>query len=380
MKILHIATLITPDGAYGGPIRVALNQLRELALLGHEVELVAGTRGYGENPPKSIDGVPVTLFDVRQPIPSTGYAGLMAPGLLRYVRRRLRDVDIVHVHIARDLITMPVAAMVARSCTPLAVQPHGMIIEPRNKLGRFFDFVMTRKTLRAAKVTFALTDAESVSLNNVARSRIEIERIINGVPIAVEAPSEPSKLDVLFLARLQERKRPTLFVEMAIRLLDEGIDATFSLVGPDEGEGPAVTKLIKESDKAENIRWEGALAPDLTLARIAACTVYVLPSVGEVFPMSVLEAMSVGRAIVITSSNGLAPPLRESQAALIVDETLDELTNATRELIRDATLRQRLGVNARRAAERQYTMRSVVSQREKKYSIYVSESRGPRSA
>jgi glycosyltransferase involved in cell wall biosynthesis len=367
MRILHVATLITPDGAYGGPIRVAVNQLRELASLGHEVELVAGTRGFGENLPDEIDGVPVRLFDVRQAIPHVGYAGLTAPGLKQYVRRHLPDVDVVHVHLARDLITMPVAAMVARSLTPLVVQPHGMIIEPKNGLAKIFDRLFTSRILPECKSVLTLTDDEAASLRIVAGSGVNLESIINGVP-SHEMPDAADQMDVLFLARLQERKRPQLFVQMALQLLEEGFDATFSLVGPDEGQAAAVEKLIADSGASDKVRWEGALAPHLTIDRIAACGIYVLPSVGEVFPMSVLEAMSVGRPIVITSSNGLAVPLRSSSAAVVVDESLDGLVDAVRTLLQNRALRDEVGANARDAAERNYTMRVVAHQLELAYS------------
>ena len=50
-----------------------------------------------------------------------------------------------------------------------------------------------------------------------------------------------------------------------------------------------------------------ALTPDAIPARMAAADVYVLPSVREPHPMSVLEAMSVGLPVVVTNDCGLAP-------------------------------------------------------------------------
>lgn len=360
MKILHVATLVTPNGAYGGPIRVAINQLAQLAAEGHDVEFVAGVQDF-DTIPTEIDGVRVSLFPVRQLIPKTGFAGLIAPGLVRYVSQRAREVDVAHVHLARDLITMPAALALSRRHTPLTVQPHGMIVEPKNRLATAFDALLTRRILRGSSAVLALTDSEESSLRAVSGSPIAVSRIANGVP-SYRGRLKGGGNEVLFLARLQARKRPTIFVEMAKRLLDDGIDATFAIVGPDEGEGSRVEELISSLGLQGSVVWEGALSPDETIERMSRASLYVLPSIGEVFPMSVLEAMSVGLPVIITSSNGLAGALSSANAAVIVDESLDSLVTAAKHLMQDPARRESLGAQARKFAESSYTMPAIAAQ------------------
>ena len=50
VRVVHAVTLITPDGAFGGPVRVAVNQARELQTRGHDVEIVAACSGYAGRP------------------------------------------------------------------------------------------------------------------------------------------------------------------------------------------------------------------------------------------------------------------------------------------------------------------------------------------
>ena len=78
MRILQVVTLLSPDGAYGGPARVALNQSAELIRRGHDVTVAAATRGY-RVPPTELNGVPVRLFAARTLLPGTGFAGMGAP-------------------------------------------------------------------------------------------------------------------------------------------------------------------------------------------------------------------------------------------------------------------------------------------------------------
>src|SRR6185312_11172960 len=124
-------------------------------------------------------------------------------------------------------------------------------------------------------------------------------------------PPNDGGVEVLYLARLHERKRPALFVETARDILSEGIDARFTLIGPDGGEGAKVREAITRGREFEtSINWEGSLPPEKTADRMAHASIYVLPSVDEPFSMSVLEAMAIGLPVVITESCGLADTVR----------------------------------------------------------------------
>ncbi|WP_084361267.1 glycosyltransferase [Herbiconiux solani] len=371
MKILQVATLVTPDGAYGGPVRVALNQLRALQELGHEVTLAAGTRGF-EEVPTVVDGVPVRLFEVKKTVPGTGFAGLSSPGLRKFVRSNLDAFDVVHIHLARDLVTLPIARRVSKSQVPLVVQPHGMIDESSNPLAPLIDAFYTRKVLRTSARVLALTDKEAKSLRNVSRSSLRLDRITNGVRMP-GLTARPTSTEVLFLARLHPRKRAAQFVEMARDLSAEG-DASFALVGPDEGEGPLVEAKIRQYGLSPRVRWEGPISPDATLSRMAKASVYVLPSVGEVVPMSLLEAMSLGLPCVITKSNGLAEELSRSGAALVTDGSLEGLTTAVRSLLADQNLRSEIGERARKVVDESFSIGAVAAQLELFYGAATARS------
>ncbi len=88
-------------------------------------------------------------------------------------------------------------------------------------------------------------------------ARLRLASLGNGVPDYPAAVDGPGTPEVLFAARMHPRKRPLVFVEMAKALLDAGVDARFTLVGPDEGEGAALRAALKGDPR---ISWEGALA------------------------------------------------------------------------------------------------------------------------
>ena len=144
MRIVHVVTLITPDGAFGGPVRVAVNQARSLQERGHDVEIVAASSGYAGDPPTAMEGVPLSLFPARRVLPGAGFSGLVAPGLVGWARSNLHKVDVLHVHAARDLITLPLARYALSRGTPYVLQPHGMIDPSQRALSRPLDAFATR--------------------------------------------------------------------------------------------------------------------------------------------------------------------------------------------------------------------------------------------
>lgn len=367
VKIFSIVTLISPDGEYGGPVRVALNQARALRAAGHDVTVVGGARGFGSVLPSELDGVPVILFPARTMLPGVGFAGLIAPSLQRWLQREGRTADVLHIHAARDLITLPVADWALRHRVPYVLQTHGMIDASDNPLARPLDALVTRRVLRGAKAVLHLTPIERADLTAVARKDVRLLELGNGVPeTAIAAGSGVDTSEVLYLARLAPRKRPLAFVHAATRLGARHPQVRFTLVGPDEGEASAVRSAISEAG-AVNISWEGALSPEKTVERMARADIYVLPSVDEPYPMSVLEAMSVGLPVIVTESCGLASAIREIDCGIVVDDSIDSLTVALGSLLEDPEAARELGARGRAASRERFGMEAVAQALESAY-------------
>jgi glycosyltransferase involved in cell wall biosynthesis len=359
MKVLQVLTLVTPDGAYGGPARVAFNQASEIRAQGHSVTITGACSGY-DQPPDNLYGTPVRLFRARRIVPFTGHAGIAAPSALYWLFKNRRNIDVVHVHLGRDLVSMPAALLALLLKKRVIVQTHGMIIKSKHPIAPVMDRFVTRPILRRADVVLYLTSRERDDLLEV-ESNITAQALPNGVPPSppLASPNDGA-VEVLYLARLQERKRPTLFVETARDILTEGIDARFTLVGPDGGEGTNVRDAISRGNGfAKSIRWEGSLPPEETADRMAHASIYVLPSVDEPFSMSVLEAMAIGLPVVITESCGLADTVRASGCGIVVDHSQKSLTTAVRRLIEDPELREKMGDAGRRTAQENFSMDAI---------------------
>lgn len=369
MRVLAVVTLVSPHGEYGGPLRVAVNQLKALAERGHTVALAAAHRGFGQHVPETVDGVAAHLYPAVTAIPGIGFAGVTSPRLLRELEHHVTEFDVVHIHAARDLVTLPAARIAQRRGVRTILQTHGMIDESGHPLARPLDALLTRPSLRRAAAVTYLTEDERRSLEVVGRGEAATVELANGVP-ATELSVHESVADrpeLLYLARLAPRKRADLFVRAAIAVSRDHPEARFTLVGPDEGAGPDVVRLIAASGESDRITWEGPIPPGDSLERMTRAFCYVLPSVDEPYPMSVLEAMSVGLPVVVTDSCGLAEFVRDAEAGFVIEPTVDALAAVLSDLLEDPAAALRMGARGRLAVRDTRDMDAVARRLEEIY-------------
>ena len=115
-----------------------------------------------------------------------------------------------------------------------------------------------------------------------------------------------------------------------------------------DGDINSATELTRQLGLSERVRFLGWVSGADKEARLAAATVFVLPSYNEGLPMSVLEAMSWGIPIVATPVGGIKEIVRHEKEGIIVDPgDIKGLTDALRKVLDDMPLRQRLGSDAR---------------------------------
>jgi len=93
---------------------------------------------------------------------------------------------------------------------------------------------------------------------------------------------------------------------------------------------------------------------------LCACDVFVLPSLSEGLPLSVLEAMACERAVVATDVGGLGEVITHSISGLLVKpRSTDQLVSAITLLSHDRKLRTRMGLNARSVVESRHSLEST---------------------
>ncbi|MGP3924173.1 glycosyltransferase [Streptomyces sp. 8N616] len=328
MKVLHVVTLHTPTNDFGGPTRVALNLSKGLRARGVDARIATLGDGFDGPLPDSVENVPVFMFQARHVLPQFEVSGITSPALLARARRLVKAADVVHVHLMRDLITLPFALAALQCGRPLVLQTHGMIDPTEKRVAKVVDALGLRRVLRGADAILHLTEMEREGVEAVvtpARLR-RTDRLVNGVQLQDRRPANDGSRPptVLYCARVQARKRPEDFISAIPTVLAKYPDARFVLAGPDTGAlaGPMLD-LARGLGVGHAVEYVGALDHAAVLEQLRRSDVYVLPSVVEPFAVSVLEAMSVGLPVVVTKTGGLSPDVEAAGAGRVVDSRPD---------------------------------------------------------
>jgi O-antigen biosynthesis protein len=217
--------------------------------------------------------------------------------------------------------------------------------------------------LRAAMPLADLLLAPSERTASVYRPYTEsqVKCLQNAIPDLghqprAESPSSP--LRFLLLASVEPRKGQDIFVKALGKLPKEiQTAARFEIAGRilDPEFWPTIDPLARQ---IENLTVTGALSHADAIRKLAEADVIVAPSRDEAMPtVTILEAMSLGRAIITTDVGGAGEAFSDGENALLVrPESPDELAAAIRRLIENPALVRDLGVHARQTYDKGFTI------------------------
>jgi glycosyltransferase involved in cell wall biosynthesis len=157
-------------------------------------------------------------------------------------------------------------------------------------------------------------------------------------------PTEPL---VGIVGRIGLGKGHDIFVEAAVRLLQESCPARFIIVGdtlaPEDGQRvDALRRRVRSAGFQDRILFTGFRTDIPSVMR--GLDILVLASEAEPFGRVLLEAMASGTAIVATDSGGTPEMVRNEREGLLVPpRDCTALTAAIRRLASDPALRAALG-------------------------------------
>ncbi len=129
---------------------------------------------------------------------------------------------------------------------------------------------------------------------------------------------------LLFLARIHEKKGCDLLLEAFAKLADAAPDVDLVIAGPDQvGMQAKLMGMAGRLGIAGRVRWPGLIGGNVKWGALRACDAMVLPSHQENLGISVVEALAVGRPVLISHQVNIWREIETNGAGLAEDDTLE---------------------------------------------------------
>ncbi|MCX7121205.1 MAG: glycosyltransferase family 4 protein [Gammaproteobacteria bacterium] len=188
--------------------------------------------------------------------------------------------------------------------------------------------------------------------------------VINGSGVdlsyyAFSTISTDKPIRFLLIARLLKDKGLIEYVEAAKIIKQKYSDSEFHLVGYIDDNPAAISQsLLDKWTAEESIIFHGKLQDVRPVIQLSS--VYVLPSYREGTPRSVLEAMSMGRAVISTDAPGCRETVTDGYNGYLVPiKNINALVAAMEKFIRDPESIHIMGLASRKLAEKKYDVHKV---------------------
>ena len=388
MKILQVTNFFKPSWESGGPARVAYEISKKLIERGHDVTVYT-TDGFKsrlnveKNKPVNVDGIKTYYFknlssylSSKMVLPTPYYLPLVA-------RKRIKEFDIIHIHEHRTILAAIIHHYAKKYNIPYVLQAHGSVLPNlrRQKLKKIFDLLFGYSLLRDASKVIALTKTELEQYKKMGVEKDKIEIIPNGIDLS-EYANLPEKGKfrkkysirkdekiILYLGRLHKVKGISLLTKAFSDLTKEMGNVRLVIVGPDDGFLSTLKKQVEILKVNDKILFTGPLYEKDKLEAYVDANVYVLPSVYETFPNTVLEACACGIPVITTNRCGVADFV--VKVGYVVEYNKEQLKDAIFRVLSDDKLKRRFGEEGRKLVKKEFSWDKVIKRIEDIYNKCV---------
>lgn len=182
----------------------------------------------------------------------------------------------------------------------------------------------------------------------------------NSVDIRKENKISQNKKIILYFGRLLEYKGVDILIK-AFSILEKNMNNVFLLVCGDGIFKEKCMDIVSELD-VENICFTGSIQPELRGAYYSQCNLFVLPNKGnkgqrEVWGLSINEAMSVGKPVITTTSNGGGYDLiiNNFNGNIVKHDNVQELYDAMYNILSDSEKERKMGENSKSIIQSNFT-------------------------
>lgn len=357
----------TDSREFGGAEQVALSLLSGLDR-GRWKPVLFHHAGPGIAPlVEAAVGLGIATYSV-PPLRTRAEARMGLPGFFRAVRE-VRPA-LFHAHL-----TTPLGCKYGLLGAALARVP-GVLgtvhLVPESAPG--FRYALSQRLITACVQRY-IAVSRGIADRLLASMRVPLRKlrvIENGIPLArfgrPGSPTRPGGIAstahrplVLAVARLEEQKGHAYLLEAARHIPE--VDLVIAGEGSKRTELEAQARALGLADRVHFLGFRSDV-PDL----LAACDIFVLPSLCEGLPLAILEAMAAWKPVVATAISGTDETVVHGVTGLLVPPADPAaLAGAIQSLLADPEASRRLGLAGRARVAREFLVETMVARVEAVY-------------
>lgn len=287
----------------------------------------------------------------------------LAQAAWAYVRflLKLPRTQIVHVHMAADASYYRKSLFIHAAVffhKKLVIHEHG---------GDFQGFYYQKNKKQQEKIRKTLNKADCFIVLSkewkeffepiVAPEKLQI--VENGIPVKERGEKDYTNQKAVFLGRLATTKGIRELLESIPQIKKEYPDFKLYLGGVWEEE--ELRELVEKH--SETVTFLGWIDETQREQILKECSIFVLPTYFEGQPISLLEAMESGCAVVVSEVGGI-PQIVTNQVngVFIKPKDTESLVEGMKKVLADESFRKRLGENARETILERYDIRRGMEQ------------------
>lgn len=266
--------------------------------------------------------------------------------------------DVVHLHNPTPTIYAAPAARLSGASSIVSTR-HSLVAPPR-------DLVMERKYAIAAKFCDWIVGICDATVQNVKEAGSapegKIVRVYNGTrPVSRPPKNEyPEKkgFTLLYVGRLEPVKNLPFLLSAFHSAVQQSAGIQLWIVG-DGTERSRLEEHVRELGLKSNVTFWGQ---QLEVARFfAAADAFVLSSVSEGLPMSLLQAFSIGLPAIVTDVGGMSEVVRLADAGIVVPSgDSEKMAAAILAIATNSGERTQFASNAAAAFQSHFTLPAMV--------------------
>lgn len=355
MKILRVATDLYPYSI--GGLGVHVHELsKEIAKRGHQVTVFTCEK-YPKSNHNIADGYDVYYF---KPL-IIPFGISVPPSLLPILFNKVDEFDIVHAHSHLFFSTYMTAFVRKFKKIPLIVTNHGFVSQRLPfTVQKIVLPLVTKWTYLNADAVICYTSEMKEEMENWGVRTDNVRIIHNGVNAEFFRPLNLNKeYDIIWVGRYVPGKGIEFLIQSLSELKKQLNNFKVLMIGS----GPlkkSIEELIIKSNLSNHISLIDNISNDDLPHYYNKSKLFVLTSIEEGVPRTILEAMACGLPVVCSDLPQLKT-LIDGSGILVPKKDSISISNAVIKILSDDKLYEKLSTNARKMIVTKYSWEDTVN-------------------